>query len=453
MSSSTRQAPPVMQEEDLLNLLHDDMVIYINGGTGLPNRFFELLSKNAHRFKNIRFCHPMRREAQPLSPEITAKELEGHIYHVSDFAYDKPVIDAVRDGRATYRPVHPHLSGSNFSYDIDLIVTAAAPMDKHGFFSLGAFGGWIDDFLYKGKKLVLEVNPQQPRLHGHCLVHARDVAATYEADYPLVTIAMSGEVASEEEKAMGRHIAGVIEDGATIQVGAGKVPDAVIKQLVNGGQQDLGVHSEALFDWVVELWDAGLITNRKKTLHPGKIICCCAVGTTRLYDFMDDNPALEMHPISYTNDVGIIQQNHKQVSINATIQMDLFGQCASETLGPRHYSGVGGQWAFHYGASVAPGGIGIMTLPATAKNGTVSRINPLLPEGSVVTISRNDIHYVCTEFGIENLRGLTLAERAVKLIGLAHPKFREELMRAARDDLRLVPRHFHPAGSVVSAAQ
>lgn len=453
MNGKTRQEEMLLSEDDLLSLLHDDMLIYVNGGTGLPNRFLQLLAKHAHRFNNLRLAHPMRREVEPFDPELMKPELAGHIYHISDFAYDQPVIEAIRDARATYRPLHPHHAGAYFPYDIDLLVTPAAPMDKHGFFNLGAFGGWVVDFMHKAGKVVLEVNPQQPKIHGHCFVHTKDVHGVYEADYPLVAIEMSGLVPTPEEAAMGKHIAGMIDDGATIQVGAGKVPDAVVKQLVDSGQKDLGVHSEALFDWVVDLWDKGIVTNSRKTLHAGKTICAVAVGSKRLYDFIDDNPSIEMHPISYTNDTAVIARNHKQVSINATIQMDLFGQCASETLGPRHYSGVGGQWAFHYGASVAPGGIGIMMLPSTAKEGAISRINPMLPEGSAVSISRNDIHYVCTEFGIECLRGLSLAERAKKMIGLAHPKFREELTRTARDDLRLIPREVYPSGRAVTAAE
>lgn len=453
MKPTSRYQRTSLSEADVVAELRDDMVIYVNGGTGLPNRFLQILAQNAHRFRGIKLGHPMRREAMPLGPELVRPELAGHLYHLSDFAYDQPVIEAIRDARATYRPGHPHHAGESFPHDIDLFVTAAAPCDANGFYNLGLFGGWAVDFLPKSKRVLLETNPSHPRIHGNCFLHDRQVDAVLEADYNLVRIDMSGETPTAEETAMARHIAGKFTDGATLQVGAGKVPDAVVRQLATSGIKDLGVHSEALFDWVVDLWEAGIITNSRKTLHRGKIICAVAVGSQRLYDYLNDNPMIEMHSISYTNDLRVISQNHKQISINATIQMDLFGQCASETLGPRHYSGVGGQWAFHYGASLAPEGIGIMMLPSTAKNGTISRINPMLPEGSVVTISRNDIHYVCTEYGIECLRGLTLAERARKMIGLAHPKFRDELMRAARDDLRLIPREIYPSGLSISAAE
>ncbi|MDX5361558.1 MAG: 4-hydroxybutyrate CoA-transferase [Alphaproteobacteria bacterium] len=443
---------PALSEEEIVGLLRDDMLICINGGTGLPNRFLQILAKHAHRFRGIRLAHPMRQEQFPVEPEIMGPEFAENIYHISDFSYDRPVIDAIRDGRASYRPLHPHHAGADFPYDIDLLVSATAPMDRHGFFGLGAFGGWIVDFLPKAKRVLFETSPHQPRTHGTCYLPASRVDFVLETDDPVKAISMSGEAPTPDEAAMARHIAGLVEDGATLQVGVGKVPDAVVRQLAKGGQKDLGVHSEALFDWAVDLWEAGVITNARKTLHPGKMISAVAIGSKRLYDFVDDNPAVEFHPISYTNDPAVIARNNRQVSINATIQMDLFGQCASETVGPQHYSGVGGQWAFHYGASVAPGGIGVIMLPSTGKGGTISRIQPVLPTGSVVSITRNDIHYVCTEQGITCLRGLTMADRALRIIGLAHPDFREDLMRAARDELRLIPRTLHPARTAPAPA-
>jgi acyl-CoA hydrolase len=243
----------------------------------------------------------------------------------------------------------------------------------------------------------------------------------------------------------------VIRDGASIQVGAGQIPDAVTKLLAESGRKDLGVHSEAVSDWLVDLYEAGVINNSKKTLHPGKIICCCSAGSQRLYDFLDDNPVVEMHPISYTNDPEVIARNRRQVSINATIQIDLFGQCASETHGPLHYSGTGGQWNFHYGAALAEDGIGIMTMLSTGKG--MSRVVPMLPQGSAVSIPRNDLHYIATEQGIVQLKGHTLEERARRLISIAHPRYRDDLEKAARDDLKLFARHAFPGATVQAAAE
>lgn len=448
-------ASKLLRDDAVLGLVRDGDFIYVNGGPGLPNRFMQMLVANATRFRDLRLGSPMRRETLPLHPDPTAPELEGHIFCVSDFTYEVPSREAVRDGRAAFRPNHPTDAGRHFPYDIDIVVAAASPMDKHGFFSLGAFGGWIVDFLHRAKKVVLEVNPHQPRLRGPNIVHVDDIAGVIEAGYSLVTIQQQAPSTgpSAEETALAEHVASVIKDGATIQVGAGQMPDVVINRLIESGRRDLGIHTEAVFDWLVPLYEAGLITNSKKTLHKGKVICSCAAGSEALYAFLDDNPVVEMHPISYTNDPRIIAKNFRQVSINATIQVDLFGQCASETIGPLHYSGTGGQWNFHYGAALAEEGCGIMTMLSTAKNGTVSRVVPMLPTGSVVSIPRNDLHYIATEHGIVKVKGYTMEERARRLISIAHPRFREQLEKAARDELRLFARRVFPGASTRPAAE
>jgi len=427
----------------ILALINDGSTVVTNGGSGLPNRFFQILAENATMFRDVRLCHPMRREALPIVPELMAEANEGHIFHVSDFSFDRPVIEAIREGRAVYRPNHPTDSGRFFPYDVDTLVVTVSAMDEHGYFSLGAFGGWIQSFMAKAKQLVVEVNPQQPRVLGNCQVHVSRVDAILEADYPLPKIELSGLIATGEEKAIARHVAAIVRDGATIQIGAGVIPDAVLKLLKDAGYKDLGFHSEAMFDGVADLYEAGVITNARKTLHKDKFIYALAFGSQRIYDFIDNNPAMEMHDIAYVADPRVICTNFRPFSVNATIQVDLMGQCASETFGSQHYSGVGGQWNFHYGTSLAEEGRAVITLLSTAKQGSLSRIVPVLPLGSAVSISRNDIQYVATEYGIANLKGRTLEERARALIALAHPKFREELERSARDDLKVLPRRLH----------
>jgi len=222
---------------------------------------------------------------------LMAAENEGHIFHVSDFSFDRPVIDAIRDGRAVYRPNHPTDSSRFFPYDVDTLVVTVSSMDEHGFFSLGAFGGWIQSFVAKARQLVLEVNPQQPRVLGNCQVHVSRATAILEADYPLPKIELSGLVATDDEKAIARHVAEIVRDGATIQIGAGAMPDAVLKLLKDAGYKDLGFHSEAMFDGVADLYEAGVITNARKTLHKDKFIYALAFGSQRIYDFIDDNPA------------------------------------------------------------------------------------------------------------------------------------------------------------------
>jgi acyl-CoA hydrolase len=265
---------------------------------------------------------------------------------------------------------------------------------------------------------------------GPCNVHVSSVEAVVEADYPLIHVELSGVTPSPVETAIAENIAGLIEDGSTLQIGAGTIPDAVGRLLAN--KRDLGVHSELLTDWVLALYEAGAITGKRKTTHPERIVTAMALGSKRVYEFIDNNPLVEMYPISYTNDPELIARNAKQISINATIEIDLMGQCCSESFGPLHHSGTGGQWEFHRGASRSPGGKGIIALNSTARKGTVSRIVPMLAQGAAVTIPRNDIHYVVTEFGSALLKGKTLRQRAEALIGLAHPDFRGELRAEAK---------------------
>lgn len=426
-----------------LDLIRDGDTVVCGAGPGLPNRFLQVLAENATRFRDVTLVHAMRRETLPLSPELTAAENEGHVFHVSDYSFDRPVIEAVRAGRATYRPNHPTDSGRFFPYRLDVLVLTVSPMDKHGHFSLGAFGGWIASFVPKATAIVLEVNRHQPRVLGSCLVHIDDVAAVFEADYPLTSIELSGTVPTPQERAVAGHIAGLVQDGATIQAGVGQIPDLMLKLLKDTGVKDLGLHSEAMFDAVADLYEAGIITNRRKTVNKGKFTFALVVGSKRIYDFIDDNMSAEMHDIAYVADPRVISQNYRPFSVNATILVDLAGQCCSESIGTQHYSGVGGQWNFHYGTSIGEEGRGVMTLMSTGRG--QSRIVPVLPAGSAVSISRNDVHYVATEHGAVELKGYTLEDRARRLISIAAPEFREELERAARDDLRVLPRRVFPA--------
>jgi acetyl-CoA hydrolase len=234
---------------------------------------------------------------------------------------------------------------------------------------------------------------------------------------------------SEEEELIANHLAAVIPDGATLQMGIGGIPNAVLRKLRN--HKHLGVHTELFSDGVVDLVEAGVITNERKTFHPGKIIAGFVLGTQRVYDFVDDNPIVELHPSEYINDPFNIAQNDKMVAINSALEVDLTGQVCADSIGPRFYSGVGGQVDFVRGAARSQGGMPIIALPSTAKDGTISRIVPVLAQGAGVTTSRNDVHYVATEYGLADLFGRTIRERVKALIDIAHPKFRAELAEAA----------------------
>ena len=424
--------------DDALSLVQDHGVVYVNGATSFPNRFVQSLARRADRLTGVRLFHPMRREVLPLEPDPCAPALADHLFHVSDFTYDEVVRQAIHDGRAAYRPSHASTGGHRFPYPIDVLVTSAAPMDRHGFFNLGAFGGWIRDFLPRARRIVLEVNPQQVRVFGDNYLHISQVAGVIEASYPLVELPQSGPAPGAVETRIAAHIASLIEDGATLQVGAGSLPEAVVRQLAGGAIRELGVHTEAYFDWIAPLYEAGIITNSRKTLDRGVMIAAMAIGSSNLYRFIDENPAVQIRAFSYVNDPRTIAQGHRPISINATLQIDLQGQCASESFGTRHVGGIGGQWDFHFGASLSDSGKGIIALPSTAKDGTISRIVPTLTPGSSVSISRNDTHWVVTEHGAVELRGRPLDERARLLISIADPKFRDELHRAAREQLKVL---------------
>ena len=330
----------------------------------------------------------------------------------------------------TYVPNNLHQAGTNLisSRKIDLFVGVASPMDKNGFLTLSASVVYEKDILEAAEMVVLEVNPNAPKTHGDTHVHIRDVDFVVEVDYPLPEI--SAVEPTDVERQIGENIANLVENGSTIQLGIGGIPNSVALFLKD--KKDLGVHTEMLTDSMVDLFEMGVITNKKKTLWPGKFICTFAYGSKKMYEFIDDNPAVLFLRGKYVNNPYVIAQNEKMVSINTAIMVDLTGNVCSEAIGTKHYSGTGGQLDTHRGAVMSRGGKGIIALRSTAKNGTVSTIVPLLPEGSPVTVPRQDVDYVVTEYGVAHLRGKTVRERVLELINIAHPDFRGFLKKEAR---------------------
>ena len=277
--------------------------------------------------------------------------------------------------------------------------------------------------------MIAEVNKRTPRTLGDSFIHVRNLDVVVETDYPLPE-ALQGGTAPVHQK-IGKIIAGLIPDGATLQMGIGSIPDAVLSNL--GDHRDLGVHSELFSDGVVDLIEAGIINGARKTLHAGKVVAGFLLGSQRLYDYVDDNPIIEMHPTEYINDPFIIAQNDNMISINSAIEVDLTGQVAADSIGTKFYSGVGGQLDFIRGASRSKGGKPIIALPASAKGGTISRIVPMLKEGCGVTTTRNDAPYIITEFGVAEIFGKSIRQRAEALISIAAPEFREGLRRQAKE--------------------
>ncbi|QRM18545.1 4-hydroxybutyrate CoA-transferase [Dechloromonas sp. TW-R-39-2] len=310
----------------------------------------------------------------------------------------------------------------------DIVFAMASPMDSHGFFSLSLGPDYTMAAIAKARAVVLEVNPNVPFANGNCHIHVSQVAALTESNDPILEVGLPkiGPV----QQAIGKYVAEMIPDGATLQIGYGGIPDAVVMQLTD--KHDLGIHTEMVGDGIMTLVEAGVVTNRKKNYLPGKMVATFALGSKKLYQFMDRNPSLEMHPVDFTNDPYLAGQNDNLHAINATMQIDFMGQCGSESLGFSPYSGTGGQSDFVRAANRSNGGKAFIVLPSTAKDDTISRIVPTLTAGTHVSTSKNDINYVVTEFGVAQLRGKTAKQRAEALINIAHPNFRGELREAAK---------------------
>lgn len=277
----------------------------------------------------------------------------------------------------------------------------------------------------QAKVKIAQINKYMPRCHGECFMHLDEFDYLVQEDVPMLELSRSE--LSDVEKAIGSHCAGLIHDGDTLQLGIGALPDAVLLSLKD--KKNLGIHSEMFSDGVVELIEAGVITNTEKTLHPGKLVATFLMGSQKLYDFIDDNPAVYMAAADYTNDPYVIAKNDNLVSINSCIQVDFMGQVSAESIGSTQISGVGGQVDFVRGANLSNGGRSIIAMTSTAKGGTVSKIVPILDRGAAVTTGRNDVAIIVTEYGIADLRGKSLRERARLLIQIAHPDFRPELIR------------------------
>jgi len=300
-------------------------------------------------------------------------------------------------------------------------------MDKAGYFSFGAANDFTSTAARHCKRLIVEVNQYMPRVFGDSLLHISEVDAVVENHVPLPELPPPDE--EPEDEIIGSCIAEMIPDGATIQIGFGGLPNAVTRHLM--GHKDLGIHTEVFVPGMVDLIENGVVTGRKKTLHPRKSVFTVALGVKRMYDFINDNPGVESYPVSYTNDPSVIAKNDNMISVNSILEVDLLGQCNAESLAGYQYSGTGGQLDFVRGAFNASGGKSILAFYSTAKGGAISRIVPCLEAGAVVTTPRMDTHYLVTEHGAVNLKGKSTRERALDIISIAHPRFRDDLLREA----------------------
>ncbi|MEQ6378219.1 acetyl-CoA hydrolase/transferase C-terminal domain-containing protein [Bacillaceae bacterium S4-13-58] len=344
-----------------------------------------------------------------------------------------------KEGRVSYIPNHLHLAGTKrlFHRPVNVFVGTASPMDQHGFLSLSLSCTYERKMVENADVVILEVNPNMPRTFGDTTVHINEIDYIVESNYEVPEF--PSPPPSEKDEKIGKFIADLIEDGSTVQLGIGGIPNAVAAQLMQ--KKDLGIHTEMLTDGMVDLFHAGVITGNKKTLLPGRMVATFALGTKKLYDFINDNPGVVINDGSWVNDPYTISQNHKMVSINTSIEIDLTGQCCSETIGHTQFSGTGGQADTAIGAQMSPGGKSFIALYSTARvrvpgsdeRKVVSKIVPRLAQGAAVTLTRNDVDYVVTEYGVAALRGTTVRERVERLINIAHPDFRDQLRKEAQE--------------------
>lgn len=351
-------------------------------------------------------------------------ETEGHFRHITNFVGSNSR-QAVADDRADFLPVFfyeiPQLFDS--IYPVDVAVIQVSCPDNEGNYSFGLACDYTKAAAEKARLVIAEMNENMPYVYGDNLIHMSRLDYVISTKEPVPEIPLP--TITEVEKAIGRYCASLIEDGSTLQLGIGAIPDAVL--MFMGDKKDLGIHTEMFSDGVIALVESGVINGSKKTLHPGKLVATFLMGTRRLYDFVHNNPNVEMHPVDYVNDPRVIAKNEKMVSINSCIEVDLIGQVASETIGLKQFSGTGGQVDYVRGAAWSAGGKSIMAMPSTAAKGKSSRIVPFLTHGAAVTTSRNDVDYVVTEYGIARLKGKTLKQRAEALIAIAHPDFQPML--------------------------
>ncbi len=362
-------------------------------------------------------------------------EMEGHFRHNALFI-GKNVREAVNDGRADFTPIFlSEIPGLFYRgiLPIDVALVHVSPPDEHGFCSFGVGVECTKSATEVAKVIIAQVNPYMPRTLGDSFIHIDKLTYCVEVEVPLKELPQvdSDLTADEAEinRQIGSNIADLIEDGSTLQLGIGAIPDAVLSFLNH--KKHLGMHTEMFADGVIKLVEEGILTNERKTLHPGKIIASFILASRRVFDFIDNNPIIEFHPSHYVNDPFIIAKNDKMVAINSAIEVDVTGQVCADSIGHAFYSGFGGQVDFIRGAARSKGGKPVIALPSTAKGGKLSRIVPMLAPGAGVTTSRGDVHYVVTEYGVADLYGKTIRQRANALIAIAHPAFREDLERYA----------------------
>jgi acyl-CoA hydrolase len=428
MSDWTKRA---VSAQEAVSHIKSGMRVFIHGAAATPTPLIDALAARRD-VEDVQTFH-LHLEGRIA---IAEEEGNGRFFPTSLFT-GASLRKAVEEGRANFTPVFlsdiPLLFTSG-KLPLDVALLQLSPPDRHGYCTLGTSVDAALAASRKAKIIIAEINEQMPRTHGNTLVPFSGITAFIHTNRPLLEHGQAP--AGEAEKAIGGHIAPLIPDGGTLQMGIGAIPDAVLARLFD--KHDLGIHTEMFSDRVVDLVEAGVITNRRKKVHPGRITTSFVNGTRKVFDFVNDNPFAEFYPADHTNDTAVIRKNDNVVAVNSAIEVDLSGQVVADSIGHRIYSGIGGQMDFMRGAALSTGGVPIIALPSTAAKGTVSRIVPTLKPGSGVVTTRGHVHWIVTEYGAVDLWGKSLRQRAEALISIAHPDFRAELRRQVAEIRRFI---------------
>lgn len=424
----TRLKDRVISAEEAVTHIKSNQRIFLSGNVSVPKKLLSALVKYApDNLENVEIMQALTVGAS----DYVDPDMSGHL-RVNTIFISNNIREAVQQGRADFTPVmlseFPLLFKEGI-LDLDVALIHVSPPDEHGFCSFGVEVGLTKTPAESAKLIIAEVNEKMPRTLGDSFIHVNRLDFLVHSNYSLPEHSMSATGPNEITDKIAKYCASLIPDGATMQMGIGAIPDAVLKYLYD--KKNLGIHTELFSDGVIELVNQGIITNSEKTLHPGKILAGFVIGTQKLYNWVDDNPMIEFHPTEYVNDPFIVAKNKKMVAINSAIEIDLTGQICADSIGPKLFSGVGGQLDFVYGASRSEGGIPMIALPSKAKE--FSRIVPMLRQGAGVVTTRNHVRYVITEYGIAYLYGKTIRQRATSLINIAHPEFRDDLKKQAKE--------------------
>jgi acyl-CoA hydrolase len=415
----TKQA---VSPTEALACVKSGMRIFVQGAAATSTPLLEALAARRD-LSEVTLYHMHTEGPAPFAEP----EHEGRFFSISLFT-GKPLRKAIDEGRADFMPIFlsdiPRLFSTQ-QVPLDVAVLHLSPPDRHGYCTLGTS---VDTSLaasLAARYVIAEINEQMPRTHGNTIVPLSRIHAFIHTDRPLH--AHEPPIPTPVEEAIGAHVAELVPDGACLQMGIGAIPDAALRRLFD--KRDLGIHTEMFSDGLIDLVKAGVITNRLKSVHPGRIVTSFVAGSRRLFDFINDNPLVEFHPCDRTNDTALIRKNDRVVAINSAVEVDLSGQVCADSMGFTIYSGIGGQMDFIRGAALSKEGKPILALPSTAKGGNVSRISMSLKPGAGVVTTRGHVHWIVTEYGAVNLFGRSLRERAELLISIAHPDFRSELRR------------------------